>query len=686
MPPDAQSDSLDLFLGFSAWNEPVSDEPLPGPSPTAISWSRDRELDRIRHGIRESLEREDGISAETPFALRGPVRIAVALERATVENHAVINEICDALRGETPPKKVAGFDDAAAWNKAIRITRRLRRLSGQDLYGIDRTSRGSAVGEACRRIERRGFRVTLTERGPGLDEADISAICRKIDERAAKVGGRRIIDAMLAWYVKAGRTYRGSLLQGRSVSSLPHVREPSIPWHFLYNIAWRHFGDIPRIADDRDEMIALLELARDFAAVFDVEAYDVYDGMFVGSGNLHTKLLDRVLYDELFTLPQWQPEVAGRVYSTWLRHMAASGVDFPLASRKEWDALGGSLIALAQPTTLVVTHAAEHAGHLLSANRATELLEALAIPLDRLNDGYTKPTDTAKRDSAYFPVYRMAEGLYVLPPRGLAARAMFERIYALLRKADAFDLENRMGAALEAMTVDAIGSTGREPGYIGLKYRTAAQRKRDAPYELDVADDRDDPIVLVECKKKALTNAARGGNILSATVDLVDAYLKPLIQMNRHEAELRSGGIDFLNGQRLALNGRSVRRVAITMTDHGSMQDRMFLRALLTGLWGHSLTAIDPKHRKDADKINELLKTFTDGITSLAAQAGGDFNDFVHRYFASSWWFSIDQFMYLCEHAENLGKATAPLGAMVFGTGNLMHELSQQERTGLSRL
>jgi hypothetical protein len=265
----------------------------------------------------------------------------------------------------------------------------------------------------------------------------------------------------------------------------------------------------------------------------------------------------------------------------------------------------------------------------------------------------------------------------------MAARALFERIYTLLREAKVRNLENRMGTALEHMTAEAVQLTGHPPAYVGLQYCPPGQRKGDAPLEVDVADVSDDHIFFIECKKKPLTNAARGGNTLSAAVDVASAFLAPLVQINRHEAQLRAGGISFLNGQILTLNGRDIQRVTITMTDHGSMQDRTFLRALLIGLWGATLTAFDPKHQADADKVNEQLTSVAEGITALAGQAGGKFDDFVHRYIGSSLWLSIDQFTFLCERTRDLRKATSPVGGVIFGTGDLMNEIAHCDRMGL---
>ena len=111
------------------------------------------------------------------------------------------------------------------------------------------------------------------------------------------------------------------------------------------------------------------------------------------------------------------------------------------------------------------------------------------------------------------------------------------------------------------------------------QYRVPGQRKRDAPFDVDVAELTDRHVFLFESKKKALTNPARAGNTLAATVDFARGFLYPLVQANRHEAQLRSpAGLTLLNGENFKFDGRNVQRIAVTMTDHGSMQDRAFLR------------------------------------------------------------------------------------------------------------
>ena len=581
-------DSLSRFLGLPGWKEPVSTEPLPGPSPDATSWTRQGEIDRIRSSIRTILARQDGISVDALFALRKPVCIAAHLGRATAEQHAVLCEICDMLRGEPA---IAKFEDEDAWNEAIAASRRIRHFSVTDLHPLDLLARPQAVAAAAQRLESRGYHILLTARGVGVDGTVLAAICADIEQRVRDLGGRRVIDLIFRWFEVNRRTYEGSLLYGRRIGHPRHAREPSIPWHFLYNIAWKHYGAAPISSNPARDIGELAGLARDMAALFDVEVYDQFDGMSIGPANFHQVFSDRIVYDELFAFQQWQPRMSARVLSSWLTHLAATGCVLPLASPEEWKAIGKSLVNGSKLTALTTTYPSEHAGGIITSLKADMLFDALAVPVEKLNRDYTTPLDTTKRNTPEFPLYKIVDELCALPPRGMAARAIFERIYTLLRDAGDPQLENQMADALERMTVEAVSSTGNAPSYAGLKYRTPNQRKREASFELDVADVTPKHLSLLECKKKALTNNARAGNVISAAVDLAHAFLKPLAQMIHHEAELRVNGIKFLNGQVLELDGRDIQRIAITMTDHGSMQDRMFLRAILVSLWGARLTA-----------------------------------------------------------------------------------------------
>jgi hypothetical protein len=670
--------SLFLFLKLTA-RETLPRQSAPsGPSDQGQS-------EVIRREIGNILRRTDGgMLADAPFALRKSVSIAVLLGRADEEQYSILCHLCDGLRNipdEAAIRLIAPFSQTDAWGRAIALARRQMQLSSpNNIYKLNQFSRAHAVADAIRRLEERGYSIKLTTFGPALDTASVTSVCREIDRLVAEVGGRRVIDRIF----RNLRQYEGSFLYGRLVDHVPQFRPPSVPWHFLYNVALKHLGSPVSGGPDWETKIAtLVALAQDMAAVFDVEAYSTFEGMGLSAANLHHALLDKVFFDELFAFPQWQPTVAANVYSSWLRYLAAEGVDFPYATPEEWTALGRSMITKASFANMQVIHPSELASSTISSARARALLARLAISVAKLNDGYLTPFNTARRNSPYHPLYQLDDDLYLLPPRALSGRALFERLYALLRKQGDAQLENRMAKSLERLTVEAIAQMGVAPDFVGAKYRTPGQKKAEAAHEIDVAQVTDRFVFLMECKKKPLTNVARGGNSLSIAIDFAQAYIEALVQMVKHEVQLREGGVTFLDGRVLKLDGRSLQRIAVTMTDHGSMQDRVFLRAIVSGLWGSSLSPGDPALAVEIEKFNRPFAQLQTRITEAARHAPEPFDRYLHILLHSSWWFSIDQLFFFCGRAPQLWNAIAPLGSVTFGTGDLMTEIAHCDRVGI---
>jgi Nuclease-related domain len=303
--------------------------------------------------------------------------------------------------------------------------------------------------------------------------------------------------------------------------------------------------------------------------------------------------------------------------------------------------------------------------------------------LSKLNSQYLTPLDTQKRNAPLNPFYSYSPELYLLPPRAILARGLYEGVCALLRKENP-ELENLLGEALEQMTADAIEQFGRRPVIVRQKYRVPGKRKRDAPFEIDVIDLTDRHVFILECKKKALTNSARGGNTLAAALDFARGFLYPLVQTNRHESQLRnSEGLTLLNGETFKLDGRNLQRIAVTMTDHGSMQDRAFLRGMIATLWNSNLKSVDPASEKSANEINGYVLALTTGITELARQAGESLDDYVRGYVGGCWFLGIDQLWYLCSKASDLWSAISPMGGLTYGTGDIMTELAYSDRAGI---
>ena len=672
--------AIDRLLALPAWREEAGAGEV---EVFASEAEKIREIDRLHSTIRQALAREaTGFLIEAAFAIRDPLQIAALLGRAPTDAYGVIRRICDSFRPDDKVRFIAPFSEDEAWNGAILAARRIKRLSNYDVYGTGQFSRATAVAGACLRLRERGHEIGITSFGPFLDQNTFTAVCGEIDELVRRVGGRAVIDRILFWYRTTKRLYHGSLLSGRRVEgAMSNVRLPSEPLHYLYNLAWKHFAIAPTSRDPEGDYKALAELARDLAAALDTEAYSLYDGMSLSLADLQGSLADKILYDELFAFQQWQPTVAPAVFSGWLRHMQFVGCPFPIGSVEEWTEFGTRLMARAEVANLAFVSPLELATATLPAVRSAAFFEACRIQVKKLNKGYTTPLDTSRRNAPYFPIYEISEGLCVLPPRAILGRALFERVFTLLREAHVKDVENLMGKALELLTVDAIALTEGRITAEGRKYKRQGQKKGESPPEIDVAKETDARIFLFECKNKALTNVSRGGNALSALFDFAKAFFHPLIQANGHEIQLRSGGIEFLDGGGIDLAERAVDRIAVSMTDHGSMQDRTFLRAVFNSLWGVRLVAPDPALRAQVDEFNDkYLARIRQGIEKICELSGGPKDRFVRMYLHDCCWLSIDQLFYLCQRSPDLRKALSPLRSMTFGTGDMMTELAAFDR------
>lgn len=680
--PRLREGDLDAFLGLAAWRyappEPLGSEGREAdpPAPVASGWEREYEE---MHGLL-SREGDVGLPTDALFVLRKSLEVAAILDRAPVEACAVLARICDGVR---QADFVAPFDEREAWAGAIAAARRGLDPGAATRDGLESFSRESNVAHAVASLERQGYRVSVNAFGASLRPASFEAACSAIDAAVARLGGRDVARNVLEGIAREGRIHEGSFLYGRRVQQLMwQPRMPSVPWHYVYNLALKHINAPASSRDPQGDWVQLVELARDVAATLDLETYNTFENMEIAPTGITGRLLEGVLHDELFAFQQWQPKHAVRLLSLWLRCLEEEGCPFPVGTRGDWEAVCGSLLKRAAPAALEVTVAAEHAVGAVDPAVRSAIVAALSARPGRVNEGYRTPGDTGRRTSPYHPLLELAPGLHLLTPRCLAARAVFERLYALMREAAVPALEQRMGAALERLTAEALRATGTEPSIVGGRYVGLDGRG----YEADLVVETPERVLLIECHKKALTNLARAGGTLETIADLNAGFLRMLVQLSRQELTLRTRGrIEYEGGKVLELGGREVERVAVTAVDHGSLQDRVFLGSLVRILLGSTLSTDDPALQARLDPTNKQVAALTANVDGLAKLAGGDPGRFIHGHTLGTWWLSVDQLFYLCAEAGDLWAGLRPMRHVTFRSGDMMSELEQLGRKGLLR-
>jgi hypothetical protein len=152
--------------------------------------------------------------------------------------------------------------------------------------------------------------------------------------------------------------------------------------------------------------------------------------------------------------------------------------------------------------------------------------------------------------------------------------------------------------------------------------------------------------------------------------------------MNHEKLLLTNGEIECLDKTKLILNERHIDRIVVNLTDHGSMQDRMFLSGIIRALWNGSLSSSDSKRQSEADEVSKELKRVVSGIVDLAKAAGRTLDDFFNPYILSTWWLSIDQLSLLCSMDKNLWEGLKSIRNVTFQTGDFLSEVAARERLG----
>jgi hypothetical protein len=516
--------SLDQFLNLSA------SVVAPAPARNAQSDTSGKPSDDVQDldelEVRTLLGRTDsGLRRDAAWVLLQPVRLAVLLGKASSEQYRDLNEVWECLRHDTTHNFIVPLSDEGTWKQALAIGRRRRQNSGHDFFGLELFGRERAVADALKRLDAQGYPSTPATYGVSFSDATLLAITNTLDRMISQVGGRAAVDAMLSLLAKTGRIYRGAFLAGRTINyAHANPRPPSIPVHYIYNLGLKHLTEPPASHRAQHHLTSAVELARDMGAAFDVETYSAFTNVNISPSALHRKLLDNVLFDELFAFHQWVPTVADGLQKSWLRRLGEQRCIPHAVTADQLISFCSGLQARAHISRLEVVHPAEFITPDLSGDLVRRLFKTMATQGGALNRDYLSPFDTAKRNSPYFPIYYYSTELYVIPPKCIVTRAFCERVSALIREEKIADYESKLGKALELLTSDVLSASGHTPERVSAQYRTPTQKKAAAPLELDVALGLDDNLFLFECKSKVLTNASCRGDSMRALLDLARGF------------------------------------------------------------------------------------------------------------------------------------------------------------------
>ena len=212
----------------------------------------------------------DGWHSEMLFELRKLVETASHLGKKYEQQCLLLRTVTQGLVGV---RRLRTFSDAGAWDRVLSAAVDvLNRTTHRD--AILGGSREQVVAGALRALERRGHRYVIDDKGARLSEASIRRACASVERKIAQAGGLHTANAMLALMGRIGRIEDGSLLHARTPAMTGLTsRRAGTPWHYIYNLALKHFEAKPKTKNPQGVLTDMEEIAIHLAAALNVEPH-----------------------------------------------------------------------------------------------------------------------------------------------------------------------------------------------------------------------------------------------------------------------------------------------------------------------------------------------------------------------------------------------------------------------------
>ena len=198
--------------------------------------------------------------------------------------------------------------------------------------------------------------------------------------------------------------------------------------------------------------------------------------------------------------------------------------------------------------------------------------------------------------------------------------------------------------------------------------------------ECDAVIETAEAIIFIESKKGALTKNAKAGSDVHVLLDLTQSALKAQKQAGGHELLLRQNDSITLNDNgiehTIALKGRQVERIALTLFDYGGFQDRILLKQFLETNLRLRYNVNEPRFRKKFDELNKTLESLVEQEASLSSFRSDNHN---RQPFFNCWFLSLPQLLVLLDNvntAEDFKKQLWLTRSVTHGSQDFYHEYS----------
>ena len=556
------------------------------------------------------------------------------------------SQVADTLQDACGQDFSRPFSEEDVWLEAIDAAR-----SCIVIHGAlpDRDLRMAAVTEAALRLITAGYPVCVKDDHLHLELDQFDRLCADIEADIRILGGGTALIQIFG-YMRSVHLYEFErYIPGRTFGF--QTRLPSLPVGYLLNLGVKHLISAPI----RDQKAAariwtrVAERARDLCALYDVEPYHYIENIVLPPREVPRYLSSVALFDHIFALKQWPPsETIGLlkglldfVDQAKMRKLLGWTLDDTRQLAKfAFEASAGS--------DMCVMIDAKITSSGIDPSSWSAMRPHFVHSFGCANRDYVKPQDADKSDFGFKPLVEIHHKNLLLVSPSLAALGFFEAATRALRSAGYPRFEQDLGGAVERVVTENFRAHGLDVTIQGSTYTmfdplTGEQQAG----ECDIVVETPESIVFVEAKKKPHRRVSATGDALANLIDLSGSLFDAQAQLARHERILlHHRHIRFDDGKRLDYKERNIERIAITLLDYGSLQDKYLLSQLFKALAGVSINAsgTDNATAKKLAELNESVALLRKEIEELA-KLGREGN----KLFFNCWFFSAPQLLLLLD-------------------------------------
>ncbi len=560
------------------------------------------------------------------------------------------------------------FNDCAEWIAALADLRKYgsiyQPISEQD------SERDLMVIGAINRLQARGYGFKGIDEEIHFANGEMLRCANELFSRVKSVDGLRIIVCLLEALRKKDQFSRDRY-------QISRIRQrqsiPSRPFGYLLNLAFANVGSKRSKDNSEAQLQDIFDIATDMVAVLDLETYSPIAYLNTVPDRLSRYIYEISVGDHAFTFRQIAPNDG----LTILRGLFSWVDNNKMLSTVGWNV--NHAVSLAEWTFSQIDPG--HINGTLSREAISEsgidasILQRLLSDFSHdpavVNVGYRTPLNATYADATFKPFFRCVDGRYLIPAPSISSIGFYEAIAKGVRATHGPQTDQKIGEAIEPTLAKAFQHHGINPSVVSCKYNMFGVNG-----ECDIVIETDSTILLIELKKKPMTRASQAGNSEKLFADLFKGIFETQSQLGQHELMLHEHGhIKFLDGSLLKLAGRSIERLAVTLMDWGSTQDRMVLRTLANTLIDSSLSLDDASSSQ-----SEFLKEANGTLKELRRQQNQ-----LQQYYQedtnwqfSNWWFlSVPQILYILDEvtsAQQFYERLRTIRQIIFGSLDFYQE------------